>query len=328
MILVLDEGLGDGAVKAIERAVRAAGGDPKKLAHEGRIALDARGADAALLGKPAGVAFVLTPAPAYPKVAATGATQVVRIGPAALGEGFVLTAGPCAVESKEQVFACAEAVAAAGGQLLRGGAFKPRTSPYSFQGMGEAGLRILRDAADRYRLGVVTEVMEPAMVPLVSEHADALQIGSRNMQNFALLKAVGKTRRAIVLKRGMSATLEEWLLAAEYVADAGNERIVLCERGVRGFDSAARNLLDLAAVPLLRMRTRLPIVVDPSHGIGVREAIPRAALAAAAIGADGVMLEIHPDPGAALSDGFQALSLGALAPLAARLARVALAASS
>ena len=322
MILVLDEGLDDAAVRAIERAVRAAGGDPKKLAEGGRLAIDARGADAVLLGRPAGVSLVLSPLPLYPKVRANGATRAVRVGPATFGEGFVVTAGPCAVESKEQVRACAEAVARAGGKLLRGGAFKPRSSPYSFQGMGEAALRILRDAADERGLGVVTEVMEPSLVPLVAEHADALQIGSRNMQNFALLKAVGRTRRPIFLKRGMSATLEEWLLAAEYVADAGNPDIVLCERGVRGFDPAARNLLDLAAVPLLRMRTCLPIVVDPSHGVGVREAIPAAARAAAAIGADGVMLEVHPDPGAALSDGFQALSLASLAPLVAQLARL------
>ena len=324
MILLLDEGLSSDQVREVEQAVRRSGGDPKKLSHEGRVAIDARGADRLSLGKPRGVSMVLAPAPAYPKVAATsGGTRAITIGPATLGDGgFVLTAGPCAVESREQLFACAAAVRDAGGKLLRGGAFKPRTSPYSFQGHGEDALRLLREAADAHGLGVVTEVMEPGAVGIVAELADALQIGSRNMQNFALLKAAGKTSRPVVLKRGMSATLEEWLLAAEYIADAGNDRIILCERGVRSFDPAARNLLDLAAVPLLRERTSLPIVVDPSHGIGVRSAIPAAARAAAAIGADGVMIEVHPDPGVAMSDGFQALPLGALGPLAKSMARV------
>jgi 3-deoxy-7-phosphoheptulonate synthase len=324
VILLLDEGLSSEQVRVVEQAVRRAGGDPKKLSHEGRVAIDARGADRLSLGRPHGVAMVLAPAPAYPKVAATGnGTRPITIGPAVLGDGsFVLTAGPCAVESREQLFACAAAVRDAGGLLLRGGAFKPRTSPYSFQGHGEDALVLLREAADHHGLGVVTEVMEPGTVGIVAELADALQIGSRNMQNFALLKAVGKTTRPIVLKRGMSATLDEWLLAAEYVADAGNDRIILCERGVRSFDPAARNLLDLAAVPLLRERTSLPIVVDPSHGVGVRSAIPAAARAAAAIGADGVMIEVHPDPGVAMSDGFQALPLGALGPLAKSLMRV------
>lgn len=205
----------------------------------------------------------------------------------------------------------------------RGGAFKPRTSPYSFQGLGDDGLRLLRAAADRHGLAVVTEVLDPASVGLVAEYADMLQIGSRNMQNSALLRAVGRQTRPVLLKRGMSATLEEWLLAAEYIADAGNEDIVLCERGVRTFDPASRNLLDLAAVPLLRERTHLPIAVDPSHGVGVRSAIAPMAMAAVAGGADALMVECHPEPGTARSDGFQALTPSELAVLGKGMRAVA-----
>jgi 3-deoxy-7-phosphoheptulonate synthase len=232
-------------------------------------------------------------------------------------------AGPCAVEHEAQLEESARAAAAAGAKLLRGGAFKPRTSPYSFQGLGEEGLKLLRNAADRHDLAVVTEVLEPTAVGVVAEYADMLQIGSRNMQNSALLRAVGRQSRPVLLKRGMSATLEEWLLAAEYIADAGNEDIVLCERGVRSFDVASRNLLDLAAVPLLRARTQLPIAVDPSHGVGVKSAILPMALAAAAAGADAVMVECHPDPGTARSDGFQALTPDELVDLGARVRAVA-----
>jgi 3-deoxy-7-phosphoheptulonate synthase len=283
-------------------------------------AIDAVGADARALGEIPGVTGRLGRASPYPRVAGAPQRAIdVRGARVGGGEPPALFAGPCAVEDRAQLMACAAAVAAAGGRFLRGGAFKPRTSPYEFQGLGEEGLRLLREAGDRFDLRVVTEVMEPAAVPLVAEHADVLQIGSRNMQSFALLREVGRHRRPVLLKRGMSATLEEWLLAAEYVMEAGNAEVILCERGLRSFDSAARNLLDLAAVPLIRARTALPIIVDPSHGVGVRDAIPAMALAAIAAGADGVMLEAHPDPGRAKSDGFQALQLEDLAPLAARM---------
>jgi 3-deoxy-7-phosphoheptulonate synthase len=235
----------------------------------------------------------------------------------------VLIAGPCAVESVEQLEASACAARDGGARILRGGAFKPRTSPYSFQGLGEEGLALLRAVADRVGMAVVTEVLDTQAVALVGEHADMLQIGSRNMQNTALLRAVGRQSRPVLLKRGMSATLEEWLLAAEYVADAGNDNIVLCERGVRSFDPATRNLLDLSAVPLLRERTRLPVIVDPSHGVGVRSAIPAMALAAVAAGADGLIIECHADPGAAKSDGFQALAPREMVALGARVRAVA-----
>jgi 3-deoxy-7-phosphoheptulonate synthase len=232
-------------------------------------------------------------------------------------------AGPCAVESAEQLEAAARAARDGGAKILRGGAFKPRTSPYSFQGLGEEGLVLLRSVADRLGMAVVTEVLDTQAVAVVCEHADMLQVGSRNMQNTALLRAVGRQSRPVLLKRGMSATLEEWLLAAEYVADAGNENIVLCERGVRSFDPAARNLLDLSAVPLLRARTRLPIIVDPSHGVGVRSAIGPMALAAVAAGADGLIIECHADPGSAKSDGFQALAPPEMVALGAQVRAVA-----
>ena len=327
MILVLDDGLDAEAVTRAEEAVRRAGGDPRRLTAEGgRLALEATGVSRELLARIPGVAFTLDGSPAYRRVAkrADEGTHVVHVrGVAIGGPTLVLMAGPCAVEHEAQLEDSARAAVQAGARLLRGGAFKPRTSPYSFQGLGDLGLRLLRQAADRHDLAVVTEVLEPGAVGAVAEYADMLQIGSRNMQNSALLRAVGRQSRPVLLKRGMSATLEEWLLAAEYIADAGNENIVLCERGVRTFDTASRNLLDLAAVPLLRERTRLPIAVDPSHGVGVRSAILPMALAAVAAGADAIMVECHPDPGTARSDGFQALTPDELIHLGARLRAVA-----
>jgi 3-deoxy-7-phosphoheptulonate synthase len=236
-----------------------------------------------------------------------------RFGPGLL----TLIAGPCAVESLDTLLLVARRVQAAGADLMRGGAFKPRTSPYSFQGLGRDGIGILTEVRRQTGLPFVTEVLDPRDVAYVAEHADMLQVGSRNQQNFALLKEVGRARRPVLLKRGMACTLKEFLLAAEYVLEQGNERVVLCERGVRGFDPAARNLLDLAAVPALRERTWLPIVVDPSHGTGRRELVPAMAKAAVAAGADGLMIEVHHSPETALSDGRQALTpseLEALAP--------------
>jgi 3-deoxy-7-phosphoheptulonate synthase len=314
VILVLQSGLDDAAIARAEQAVRRAGADPSRLAGEGHVAIQAHGLDPARAGEVPGVAYVLGASSRYPRVARrTPGTRVVTVrGVAIGGPKVVLIAGPCAVEHEGQLDECARAARDAGAELLRGGAFKPRTSPYSFQGLGDDGLRLLRVAADRYGLAVVTEVLDASTVGLVAEYADMLQVGSRNMQNSALLRALGRQTRPVLLKRGMSATLEEWLLAAEYIADAGNEDIVLCERGVRTFDPASRNLLDLAAVPLLRERTHLPIAVDPSHGVGVRSAIRPMSLAAVAAGADAVMVECHPDPGTARSDGFQALTPGEL----------------
>jgi 3-deoxy-7-phosphoheptulonate synthase len=233
---------------------------------------------------------------------------VVRVGPLAIGgRELAVIAGPCAVESREQMLASAQAAAAGGAKALRAGAYKPRTSPYGFSGHGPEGLRILREVGDEVGLPVVTEVMDSADVAIVAEHADALQIGARNMQNFTLLRAVGRAGRPVLLKRGMSARLEEWLLAAEYLLAEGNDQVILCERGIRTFETATRNTLDLNAVPYIKARTHLPVVVDPSHGTGVRDFVTPMALAAAACGADGLLVEVHSDPARALSDGAQSL---------------------
>jgi 3-deoxy-7-phosphoheptulonate synthase len=238
------------------------------------------------------------------------------------GDNFVVMAGPCAVETRELLFTVADAVAAAGAAVLRGGAFKPRTSPKSFQGLGEDGLLLLADASRRTGLPVVTEVMDPRDVELVARHAAILQVGSRNMQNFPLLREVGRQRRPVLLKRGAAATIDELLNAAEYILQEGNENVVLCERGVRGFDPSTRYLLDLAAVPVIKQRSTLPVIVDPSHGTGEASLVPAMARAAAAAGADGLLIEVHAQPEIALSDGKQALRPSEFAQLAAELRRL------
>ncbi len=225
------------------------------------------------------------------------------------GEQLAVFAGPCAVESRDQVMRTAEVVAKTGAKFLRGGAFKPRTSPYAFQGLKEEGLKILADARKATGLLVITEVKDTETLPLVEEYTDILQIGARNMQNFSLLEAVGKAKKPVMLKRGLSATIQEWLLAAEYVMSQGNYRVILCERGIRTFEPSTRNTLDLNAVPVLRNMTHLPIAVDPSHAVGISWAVPPLARAAVATGVDGLMVEIHPDPSKALSDGPQSLTL-------------------
>jgi chorismate mutase/prephenate dehydratase len=231
----------------------------------------------------------------------------------------VLIAGPCSVETEEMIVQTAEAVVAAGADLLRGGAFKPRTSPYDFQGLGARGLKYLAEARERTGLPVVTEVMSWEEVPLVARYADMLQIGARNMQNFALLRAAGRSGKPILLKRGGGATIEEWLHAAEYILSNGNEQVVLCERGIRTFERATRHTLDLNAVALVRERTHLPVIADPSHAAGVRTIVPALTLAALAAGAQGVIVEVHPDPDHALSDGAQSLDLETFARLARQI---------
>ncbi|MEZ5964465.1 MAG: 3-deoxy-7-phosphoheptulonate synthase [Planctomycetota bacterium] len=248
---------------------------------------------------------------------AVALTQDVRFAP----DVFVVVAGPCAVESEPQLMATAAAVAASGAHVLRGGAYKPRTSRHSFQGLGPAGLDLLRQASMRSGLPVVTEVLDPRDVELVAETAHMLQVGSRNMQNFALLREVGRQRKPVLLKRGAAATLDEFLKAADYIAGEGNERIVLCERGIRSFDPAVRNTLDLAAIPLLQQASPFPVVVDPSHGTGRRDLVAPMVLAALAAGADGVMVEVHPQPDAALCDGPQALLPNDFAELMGQLRR-------
>lgn len=230
-------------------------------------------------------------------------------GVAVGGDKFVVMAGPCAVENREQVLSAARAVKAGGASILRGGAFKPRTSPYSFQGLGEDGLKILLAAKRETGLPIVTEVISSELVPLVSEYADILQVGARNMQNYALLEAVGKIRKPVLLKRGMMSTIEELLMAAEYVLSNGNQQVILCERGIRTFEKATRNTLDISAVPVIKRNSHLPIIVDPSHAAGHTEFVIPLALAAVAAGADGIIVEVHPCPETAWCDGVQSLSL-------------------
>ncbi len=239
------------------------------------------------------------------------------------GQKIILMAGPCAVESREQLIQSALAVKKAGAVALRGGAFKPRTSPYSFQGLGEEGLKILAEARDIVGLAIVTEVIAPEQVPLVAQYADILQVGSRNMQNYALLNAVGESHKPVLLKRGLSSTIEEFLNAAEYILSHNNPRVILCERGIRTFETYTRNTLDINAIPVLKSLSHLPVVVDPSHGTGKREYVPAVSRAAIAAGADGLIVEVHPDPENALSDGAQSLRPEEFEDLVAQLRPIA-----
>ena len=302
-------------VDAVCQEVEARGFRPVKLPGADRVAIGVLGsnpislkdsivnmpgvADAVPVSKP----FKLVGREFHPE------PTVVEIGDIKIGDrAFVVMGGPCSVESEEQLMTTAAAVAEAGGHMLRGGAFKPRTSPYSFRGLGEAGLKLLALARERYGLPVVTEVMNIEDVPLVGEYADMLQIGARNMQNYGLLEAAGRTMRPILLKRGMSSTIEEWLLAAEYILSQGNPNVVLCERGIRTFETYTRFTTDLSAVPLVRELSHLPIIVDPSQGTGKWKLVAPMALAGLAAGADGLLVEVHPHPDHALSDGAQSLT--------------------
>jgi 3-deoxy-7-phosphoheptulonate synthase len=227
----------------------------------------------------------------------------VKIG----GPEVVVMAGPCAVESEEQIFKIAKLVKDAGAKILRGGAFKPRSSPYSFQGLGEDGLKLLRTAANEFQLKVVTEVMDKSQIDLIEKYADILQVGARNMQNYTFLKDLGKASKPVMLKRGLAATIEEWLMSAEYILSGGNQQVILCERGIRTFETATRNTMDISAIPVIKKKSHLPIVADPSHGIGIRDKVIPMARAAVAAGADGIIVEVHQDPDHALSDGAQSL---------------------
>lgn len=246
----------------------------------------------------------------------------VEIG-ADAGAPIVVIAGPCAVESEDMLVETALAIKEAGGQILRGGAFKPRTSPYSFQGLGRQGLELLARAREASGLPVVTEVLSPDDVPLVAEYADILQVGTRNMQNYSLLNAVGQQDKPVLLKRGMMSTIEEWLMSAEYILANGNTQVILCERGIRTFETATRNTLDLSAIGLVKKLSHLPVIADPSHGTGLRDLVPSMAKAAVAAGADGLIIEVHPNPEKALSDGPQSLRPDAFKELMGELGRVA-----
>ncbi|MGB9431076.1 MAG: 3-deoxy-7-phosphoheptulonate synthase [Candidatus Acidiferrum sp.] len=239
------------------------------------------------------------------------------------GNELVVAAGPCSVESADQINAVAEAVCKAGARIMRAGAFKPRTSPYAFQGLGEKGLKLMRNAADKFNLFVVSEVMDPSQIPMMGNYVDMFQVGARNMQNYFLLRALGETQKPVLLKRGMSATIEELLLSAEYILAGGNYNVVLCERGIRTFETYLRNTLDIAAIPVIKKLSHLPIVADPSHGTGRRDKVPPMARAAVAAGADGLLIEVHNDPDHALSDGAQSLTPSEFSQLMAELRIIA-----
>lgn len=250
--------------------------------------------------------------------------SVVKLNGLSIGATpIVLMAGPCSVESREQLRETAAAIKAAGAHILRGGAFKPRTSPYAFQGLGLKGLELLREVRDEFHLPIVTEVLSPQDVTLVAQYADILQIGARNMQNFALLRAVGELQKPVLLKRGMMSTIEELLMAAEYILAHGNARVILCERGIRTFETATRNTFDINAIPMLKTLTHLPVIADPSHGTGKWELVTPIARAAIAAGADGLIVEVHPDPAHALSDGAQSLTPKRFTEMVAQVRRIA-----
>jgi 3-deoxy-7-phosphoheptulonate synthase len=301
-----------------ERTIIGVIGDDRRIAEAGMFEALSGVAECVRVLKP----FKLASRDFHPQ--STVVTIGHGAGAVAVGGQIVpMMAGPCAVESWEQLEEVAHAAKASGARLLRGGAFKPRSSPYSFQGLGEEGLKLLARAREATGLPVVTEVMTVEAVPLVEEYADCLQIGARNMQNYDLLRAVGKAKKPVMLKRALSGTIEEWLMSAEYVLAAGNEDLILCERGIRTYERATRNTLDLSAVPVLRELCHLPIVVDPSHGTGKRSLVAPMALAGIAAGADGIIVEVHPHPERALSDGPQSLTPAMFAALMQQAAAVA-----
>jgi len=309
-------------VAAVEERIRSLGFTPNEIPGATRLAIGITGnqgpVDPGHFTNLAGVADAVPISKPWKLVSREVKPDdtFIDIGGARIGGGrFGVIAGPCAVESREQIDQAARAVKAAGAHFLRGGAFKPRTSPYAFQGMKEDGLKILADARAKTGLPVVTEVMDTRDVELVARYADVLQVGARNMQNFSLLEAVGEQPKAVMLKRGLSATIQEFLMAAEYIVKQGNYNVVLCERGIRTFETMTRNTLDLGSIPLIKRLTHLPIIVDPSHGTGDRASVPAMARAAVALGADGLMVEVHPEPEKALSDGPQSLTPAGFAAL-------------
>jgi 3-deoxy-7-phosphoheptulonate synthase len=317
MLIVMKADATDDDVKGVERVIAELGFRPHVMPGAGRTAIGITGNTGPVDSQPfenlPGVADAIRVTKPYKLVTLDLRPEktVVRVGGDAEigGEELAIIAGPCAVESREQVFAIAEAVRKSGARFFRGGAFKPRTSPYAFQGLGEEGLKLLAEVRERFGLKVVTEAVDEASADLVEKYADVLQVGARNMQNFSLLKRAGRARIPVLLKRGLSATIEEWLLAAEYVMAEGNYNVVLCERGVRTFAQHTRNTLDLAAVPAVQRISHLPVVIDPSHGTGKNHMVTPLARAGVAVGADGLIIEVHNHPERALSDGAQSLTL-------------------
>src|SRR5438093_45231 len=314
MLVLLERGTSESVAGEISTRLRMAGLSVHRTDHQGQVRLGALGDGAALNWEEvrcwAGVESVAK-IPAPFKLASRSFQPhdtIISVGRCAIGsQQLALMAGPCSVEGEEQVFRIAAAVAAAGATVMRGGAFKPRTSPYSFQGLGEEGLRLLRRAADAHGLAVVSEAMDAQQVPLVARYSDIIQVGARNMQNFPLLHEVGHAGKPVLLRRGLADTIEGWLMSAEHVVSHGNSQVILCERGIRTFETYTRNTLDLNAIPVVKELTHLPVVVDPSHGTGIRNKVAPMARAAIAAGADGLIIEVHHDPDHALSDGAQSL---------------------
>ena len=316
MLIVMKVDATEADIAEVERLITEMGFRPHTMPGAGRTAIGVTGnsgpIDRVRFESLPGVAEAIRVTKPYKLVGLDLRPErtVVRVGDAEIGgDELAIIAGPCAVETREQVFAVAEAVKRSGARFFRGGAFKPRTSPYAFQGLGEEGLKILAEARDRFGLKIVTEAMDETGLELVERYADVIQLGARNMQNFSLLKRAGRSKLPVLLKRGLAATIEEWLLAAEYIMAEGNYNVVLCERGIRTFAQHTRNTLDLAAVPAVRQASHLPVLVDPSHGTGKNYMVTPLARAGVAVGADGLIIEVHDHPERALSDGPQALTL-------------------
>jgi len=316
MLVVMDHRASPEDVDAVVRTIEEMGYEPEPIPGRQRTAIGVVGNEGYVDEDPFvaldGVREVIHVSRPYKQVSREWRPEetVVELpnGATVGGEGVTVMAGPCSVESEDQILEAARRVKTAGATVLRGGAFKPRTSPYSFQGLGERGLELLARAREETGLAIVTEALDPSGAELVARYADIIQIGARNMQNYSLLRAAGAAGKPVMLKRGISATLREWLLAAEYVLNEGESRVILCERGVRNFDDHSRYLLDLTAVPSAKQETHLPVIADPSHGTGDRKKVPPMARAAVAAGADGLLVEVHPDPPHALSDGAQSLT--------------------
>jgi 3-deoxy-7-phosphoheptulonate synthase len=313
MVVVMKERATDGQVETVIAQLVELGMDVHRSSGASRVVLGVVGSgkvDPRLIEMMDGVHEVLRITEPYKLASRTFKPDdtVITIGDLRLGgDEVIVMAGPCSAENEAQVNATAAAVKRAGAKVLRGGAFKPRSSPYSFQGLGEEGLRMLKAAATTHDLKLVTEVMDASQIEVIDRYADIFQVGARNMQNFSLLRELGRTRRPVLLKRGISATIEEWLLSAEYVLAGGNAQVILCERGIRTFETATRNTLDISAIPIVKQLSHLPVFVDPSHGTGRRDKVAPMARAAVAAGADGLIIEVHCDPDHAMSDGAQSL---------------------
>lgn len=315
MIIVMKKGASEGEIEHIRERIRELGYTDHPMFGKEKVVIGAIGIDEGKtriqsLASAPGVESVMPIMKPYKLVGneLNSTKTEIKINDFVIGNNtFAVMAGPCSVESYDQVLKCAEAAKKTGAQILRGGAYKPRTSPYAFQGLEEEGLKILKDVAEKTDMHVITEVITIEDVDLVCDYVDILQVGARNMMNSPLLKKIGSTKKPVMLKRGMMSTLEEFLLSAEYIMSKGNPNVILCERGIRTFERATRNTLDLSAVPYLKSKSHLPVIVDPSHGTGIRELITPMSKAAVAVGADGIMVEIHPDPESAYSDGMQSL---------------------